>query len=195
MKQLLLFFFCATTLLTAKAQQNEEERKGLKRENWYIGSGINVGFFQGWMLGLNPETGYSVGKFLDVGVATNLNYITQNIAPGVSSRFTALGGGPYMRGWIANRFFITSQFEYNFIKESLVQGGVKRFFRYEAPSLLVGAGWGNRFIGGSQFYTSIMVDVLKDPNSPYVDQTNNTLLPVFRTGFLFYFRPKKERER
>jgi hypothetical protein len=56
--------------------------------------------------------------------------------------------------------------------------------------LLVGGGFGSRFIGNSQFYTSIMIDVMGDRNSPYVDQYNRQL-PVFRTGFNFYFGKKK----
>lgn len=172
----------------------QEPTKGFKKENWYIGSGVNVGFFQGWILGLNPETGYSLNKFLDVGLATNFTYITQNFS-NESYRFRTLGGGPYLRGWIANQFFLTGQFEYNSIRETYKLGAVKQVFNSTAPSLLVGGGWGNRFIGQSQFYTSIMVDVLKDDNSPYYDRQNNTLLPVFRTGFLFYFRPKKQKQR
>jgi hypothetical protein len=195
MKKLIFSLFFLSVSILAIAQEDDETRKKLKRENWYIGSGINVGFVRGWILGLNPETGYSVGKFLDVGVATNFNYITQNLGTGQTYRFTALGAGPYVRGWIANRFFLTSQFEYNFIRETFVSNGVKNIDKYNAPSLLVGGGWGNRFIGQSQFFTSIMIDVLKDPESPYLDRGTNTLLPVFRTGFLFYFQPKKERNR
>jgi hypothetical protein len=56
----------------------------------------------------------------------------------------------------------------------------------------VGGGYGSRMIGQSQFYTSIMVDVLRDRESPYIDNFGH-LQPVFRTTFLFYIRPKSQR--
>jgi hypothetical protein len=191
-KLLFLFLFCAITA-TLKAQQADGYVPGFKRDNLYIGAGLNVGFFQGWILGINPEAGFSVTRFMDVGLSTNFNYITQNLGQGFSYRFRALGAGPYARLWIANQFFVTGQYEYNFIRETIVNNGVKTFDNYESPSFLVGGGWGSRFIGQSQFYTSIMIDVLGNENSPYVDRNNQTKLPVFRTGFLFYLPTKEQR--
>jgi hypothetical protein len=173
--------------------QNDGYTPGFKKENLYVGAGINLGFFQGWILGLNPEVGYSVTRFMDVGLATNFNYITQNLGEGLSYRFRALGAGPYARLWIANQFFVTGQYEYNFIRETIVSGGVKQFENYQSPSFLVGGGWGSRFIGQSQFYTSIMIDVQGNENSPYIDRNTQTKLPVFRTGFLFYLPSKQDR--
>jgi len=56
--------------------------------------------------------------------------------------------------------------------------------------MLVGVGYGTRNIGQGQFYTSIMIDAMKDFNSPYRDQYGR-VLPVFRTGFSFYLARKK----
>lgn len=171
--------------------QKEEREKGFKQDQLYIGTGINVGFSQGWVLGLNPEVGYSLNNFLDVGIATNINYITQNFGGGTSYKFFAYGAGPYVRGWIINQFFITGQFEYNRISEKSSNQYVTIKDAYTNPSILVGAGYGSRQIGRAQFFTSIMVDVLRKPNSPYVDQQTNTMLPIFRTGFMFYLKPQR----
>lgn len=171
-----------------------QEKKGYKQEQMFIGSGINLGFFNGFVLGLNPEIGYSFNKFIDAGVAINFSYITQKYsnAP-VTDRYLTVGGGPYLRIWPVNMLYLGGQLEYNRISYSQKQSGtVENRVGYNAPSLLVGGGYGSRFIGQSQFYTSIMVDVLKDPKSPYIDQFNRAL-PVFRTVFLFYLRPKKNR--
>jgi hypothetical protein len=182
------FIICS---FTSFAQYAEE--KGFKKENLYIGAGINVNFFQGWILGVNPEVGYSLTNFLDAGIATNVNYITQNAGNGVSARFFSYGGGPYLRGWILDRFFLTGQYEYNRISQSFNNGSQIIKSKYSSPSILVGGGWGTRIKGQSQFFTSIMVDVLRNRNSPYLDNTTNTLLPVFRTGFMFYLRPKSQK--
>lgn len=46
-------------------------------------------------------------------------------------------------------------------------------------------------IGQSQFYTSIMIDAMNDPDSPYRDQFGR-VLPVFRTGFIFTWAERTE---
>lgn len=177
-------------------QLQAQDDKGFKRENIFIGSGINLGFSNGFILGLNPEIGYSLNKFIDAGIATNITYITQNdiYSPAVY-RYTVAGGGPFLRFWPVNMIFISGQLEYNTIRSSKKENGVVTpGVSTSSPSILVGAGYGNRFIGQSQFYTSIVVDVMKDPNSPYVDGYNR-MQPVFRTAFLFYLHPKKESRR
>lgn len=154
----------------------------------FFGSGLNLGFFNGFIIGLNPELGYSITPFMDAGVAINFNYVTQNRTSSAAVlRQTVLGGGPFLRIWPTDRFFIGSQYEYNTISFSeRLNGSVLARTNYGAPSLLVGGGFGTRFIGQSQFYTSIMIDVAGDRSSPYVDQFGRQL-PVFRTGFSFYF--------
>lgn len=189
----LLLMLITSVVSFAQYKGEEEKERGFKREQLYIGTGLNVGFSQGWILGLNPEVGYSLNNFLDAGIATNINYITQNLGSGYSYKFFAFGGGPYLRGWIINQFFVTGQYEFNRITEKYKDpyGTVRT--TYTSPSLLVGAGYGSRQIGRSQFFTSIMVDVLRNPNSPYIDRQTSSMLPVFRTSFMFYLRPKKER--
>lgn len=183
-----------TALIVSWSMLNAQEKKGFRQEQMFIGSGINLGFFNGLVLGLNPEIGYSFNKFMDAGFAVNFTYITQNYtnAP-ITDRYLTVGGGPYLRIWPVNMLYLGGQLEYNRISFSQKQNGtVDNRIGYNAPSLLVGGGYGSRFIGQSQFYTSIMVDVLRDPKSPYVDQFGRSL-PVFRTAFLFYLRPKKSR--
>ena len=170
-------------LLFAILQQPDaQDTRGFRKENIFIGSAVNLGFFNGFMIGLNPEVGYSVGKILDVGIATNINYITQNDFDfPITYRQLALGAGPFVRVWPVNRFFLGGQFEFNRISYSEKVGGqVQNKASYTAPSLLVGGGWGNRFVGQSQFFTSIMIDVLGDPLSPYTDQFGREQ-PVYRT--------------
>jgi hypothetical protein len=167
-----------------------------KREQLFLGSGINLGFFNGFIIGLNPEVGYSFNRVIDAGVSVNFNYITQNDPSfPVTYRQTIYGGGPFLRIWPMDRFFLGGQYEYNTIAYSEKAGGtVQDRISYNASSLLVGGGFGSRLIGQSQFYTSIMIDVMGDRNSPYIDRFRRQL-PVFRTGFTFYFKQKKAPKR
>ncbi|MEJ8818086.1 hypothetical protein [Lacibacter sp. H407] len=193
-KSLLLFTLLISSVAVFAQYEEEEKEKGFKRDQLFIGSGINLGFFNGFILGLNPEVGYSLNRFVDVGVGVNVNYITQNeINAPITYRQFVIGGGPFVRVWPVNMIFLGGQFEFNRIAFSVKDNGtVMGRTNYTAPSILVGGGYGNRLIGRSQFYTSIMVDVLRDPKSPYIDQFNR-LQPVFRTTFLFYLKPKRER--
>lgn len=187
MKKLILFLFFCIAASAVFAQDGEEEKGGWKPDHLFIGSGINLGFSNGFIIGLNPEVGYSINKFLDAGIATNLTYVTQRSQFANNSiRYLALGGGPFIRIWPARMIFIGGQYEYNAITVTEKLDGVtidKQ--KANASSLLVGLGYGNRIIGQSQFYTSIMIDALNDFNSPYRDQFGR-ILPVFRTGFIFY---------
>ncbi|MFO0414430.1 MAG: hypothetical protein ACK50E_02165 [Bacteroidota bacterium] len=175
------------------SQTAVSQEKGFDRRRVFIGSGINLGFFNGFILGLNPEVGYTVGKVLDVGISTNFTLITQNdpFSPN-RDRLVTLGGGPFLRIWPLSQFFVGGQFEFNSISFTRNANGVLVFKdRRTAPSLLVGGGYGSRFIGQSQFYTSILVDVMGDPNSPYTDQFGR-MQPVFRTAFTFYLKERNQ---
>jgi hypothetical protein len=186
MRKLTFLFLIILLAQTAFSQEKKFDRRRI-----FVGSGINLGFFNGFVLGLNPEVGYTVGQILDVGVSTNFTLITQNdpYSP-ATDRLITLGGGPFVRIWPMNQFFLGGQFEYNRISfRRRISGFPEENFKMNAPSLLVGAGYGTRFVGQSQFYTSIMVDVLGDQNSPYIDQFGR-MQPIFRTAFTFYLKGK-----
>jgi len=183
------FVFTIATLMVACSAFAQSK---FNKEQLFLGSGLNLGFFNGFIIGLNPEVGYSFNRFVDAGVSINFNYVSQN-DPGFPATYrqTVYGGGPFLRIWPMDRFFIGGQYEYNTLAYSeKFNGRIQNRSSYNAQSLLVGGGFGSRFIGQSQFYTSIMIDVMGDRNSPYVDQFNRQL-PVFRTGFTFYFKQKK----
>jgi hypothetical protein len=164
-------------------------QSGFQTDQLFLGTGLNLGFFNGFIIGLNPELGYSLNKVVDAGISVNFNYITQN-DPNlpISYRQTVYGGGPFLRLWPVNRFFLGGQYEFNTIAFSEKNNGrLENQVSYSSNSLLVGGGFGSRLIGDAQFFTSIMVDIMGDPKSPYVDRFNRQL-PVFRTGFTFYFK-------
>lgn len=187
-----MFFLLAVmagscSILQAQEDPDKEEKGGWKPDHLFIGSGINLGFSNGFIIGLNPEIGYSINNFLDAGIATNLTYVTQrSYYANQSARYLALGAGPFLRVWPVRMIFLGGQLEFNDITYREVVDGVTTYReKASATSLLVGLGYGNRMVGHSQFYTSIMIDALDDVNSPYRDQFGR-VMPVFRTGFIFY---------
>lgn len=192
-KKLIAVIF-SSLLFTAAMAQKEDDERGFKSDHVFIGSGLNLGFSNGFIIGLNPEFGYSINLVLDAGIAMNLTYVTQrNPNVNITARYLALGGGPFVRIWPIEQLFIGGQFEYNKISYSeKTDAGIINKATANAPSFLVGAGYGIRTIGNMQFYTSIMIDAMKDFNSPYRDQYGR-VLPVFRTGFSFYLGRKKNR--
>lgn len=180
--------------LSLSAQDKEENKGGWKKDHLFIGTGLNLGFSNGFIIGLNPEIGYSINKIIDAGIATNITYVTQRSQVANNSiRYLAIGAGPFVRIWPIRSIFIGGQYEYNKITVSQKIGGtVTDKTKATASSILVGAGYGTRMIGQSQFYTSIMIDALSNVNSPYRDQYGR-VLPVFRTGFIFYLGRNKNK--
>jgi len=193
-KMILVLSLIASASVLFAQDENNEEKGGWKSNHLFIGTGINLGFSNGFIIGLNPEIGYSINKVIDAGIATNLTYVTQRSQFANNSiRYLAIGGGPFIRLWPVRMLFIGGQYEYNKITVSEKIGGVVTDkASTNASSILVGLGYGSRMIGQSQFYTSIMIDALKDINSPYRDQYGR-VLPVLRTGFLFYLGRKNNR--
>jgi hypothetical protein len=186
-----------TTLVSfAQNEAGVEENKGkFKTENMFIGTGLNLGIAdRSFNVGLNPEIGYSVTRWLDAGVALNLNYFSQNASNYSSIRYRNFnyGGGVFARVWPVNFLYVQVQPEYNWVSSSQkdVISGQSGSFNYHAESLLVGIGYGSRMIGSHYSYFTLMIDVLQNYNSPYRDQYNDPL-PVFRAGYNFYLKPRR----
>ncbi|MEJ7682439.1 MAG: hypothetical protein WKG06_32225 [Segetibacter sp.] len=93
-------------------------------------------------------------------------------------------------------FFLQVLPEYNRINtnfKNLNTGSIGSEYRMkrEAPSLLLGVGYGSRMIGNTNFFTVLMFDAGTNTNSPYIG-TYGAKHPVLRTGFNFYLRPKRK---
>ena len=196
MKKTLLI---AGILLCLNAFAQEENKTGdtkgkFNKNNIFIGGGINVGAGTGtFAIGIIPEVGYSITKWLDGGIAINLNYVSQNgiydnngFGPYRVRNFN-YGGGPFVRIWPFHFLNVAIQPEYNWIssRQEYQPTGQKGTYTFKAESLLVGIGYGSREVGNQLSYFNIMVDVLKNINSPYRDEANRGR-PVLRTGFGFY---------
>lgn len=198
MKNTLLFTCLMLLSIFASAQQTESDEQpgGFKRENMFFGSSLNLSlgnrFFN---VGVNPELGYSLNKWLDVGISLNVNYFSQNASDFSPYRYRNFnyGGGTFLRIWPVNFLHVQIQPEYNWTNasEKNVLSGQTIKSKYNSESLLLGIGYGNRVIGNQYSYVTLMIDVLENIRSPYRDQFNDPL-PVFRAGFGVYLNRKKQ---
>ncbi|MDF2380134.1 hypothetical protein JMG10_01550 [Nostoc ellipsosporum NOK] len=188
--------------LCTKAQRNEEDAsKGFKLEKLFTGGSVNASFFNGQtILGANPVLGYSLTDWADAGIAFNYTYsgARDYLTYDDKIRQTVWGPGVFARLYPVKFLFVQGQFEHNFstVKYTAAPGSFYQSDKYktEANSLLVGAGFASGREPGNNtfFYISVLFDVLKDRNSPYVNVAYNPndpsapprvdIVPIIRAG-------------
>ncbi|MFY7901075.1 MAG: hypothetical protein ACOVNY_12885, partial [Chitinophagaceae bacterium] len=108
----------------AEEDKVENEYVGFDRNKMFMGSGLNLGFGSGsntssFSFGLNPEVGYSLAKWLDVGVSVNINYFTFNEVGFSKQKSFNYGGGAFVRIYPINDVFLQVLPEYNRINTKL----------------------------------------------------------------------------
>lgn len=196
MKQ--LFVIVLFTISFASLSAQTESTGGFKRENILIGGALNLGAGnRSFNAGINPEVGYGIAEWLDAGLTFNLNYQTQNLLNvypyDYKYRATNYGGGVFARIWPVNFLHIYLAQEYNWINANYIfdDGTPKYKQKFKAPSLLAGIGYGSHQRGGGYNYITIMIDLMRNEQSPYRDQ-NNDIVPTIRAGIGFYLKSKKK---
>ncbi|MEO5650261.1 MAG: hypothetical protein ABIR03_10115 [Ginsengibacter sp.] len=192
MKKTIIILFLLPVCFHVKAQSNDENtegKKGFQKEKLFTGGSANLGFSNGTtMLGITPQFGYSLTDWADAGITFNLNYISQRDYNSLDKiRQTTYGPGAFVRLFPLNFLFGTAQYEYNIIRQKYIQGsgGSSPIVdRVNASSLLVGGGYaGGRYKGSNTYYyISVMLDIMGDTYSPYVDGLGRSN-PVIRAGY------------
>jgi len=170
------------------AQDEPEKQKGYDPENWFTGGSISLGYSGGsystFIAGLHPHYGYTVAKWLDAAAVINFEYQSLRYPNNYKARSTTYGAGIFTRIFPVHFLFIQAQPEYNIIKYKEIPNttGMALKETLHAPSLLVGGGYTTSRSDKNSFtYLSILVDVMKDENSPYLDGYGN-LVPIIRAG-------------
>lgn len=197
LKYIFNFFFLICSIYSF-GQESTERDHSFKTENIFMGGSIGLGIGNGsFSVGGNPEIGYTIAKWLDAGIMFNLNYysFSAEVNNGIRQRTFNYGAGVFTRLYPVNSFFLTVIPEYNIISTT-----VKDIARYgtgeevktktEAPSLLLGVGYGTRDIGRGNFYTIIAFDAGNNTNSPYIGYYGSKF-PILRAGFNIYLSPKR----
>lgn len=186
-------------LISIGANAQVDNGGSFKRENIFLGGSINLGFATGvFQIGANPEIGYSLAKFWDAGIVTNLIYSSLNADynGGVQQTSFNYGAGLFTRVYPIDFMFAQAQAEHNWISYRLKDEftGSKFNQTLQSNSILLGIGYGRRVIGQSGFYTTLLFDVTKSINSPYIDSYGNSL-PILRGGFTMYLKSRSERNK
>ena len=201
-KFLYLFLFAISNHFIVNAQEVIKTMPSMNANPIFVGGNLVIGGGSGsFQLGINPEIYKRVNDYVDMGAATNLffqsyNPTLSNGLVGASSRSFQLGVGAFTRIWPIDKFFIQIQPEYNYtwsrFKDRGTEGvnaGASRSIRFGAESLLAGIGYGSRTENGMTYF-SLMIDLLKNPNSPYRDGYNRAE-PIIRAGVAFPIRSKR----
>jgi hypothetical protein len=167
---------------------------GFQKENLFMGGSLNLSFGSyDFNVGVSPEVGYSLNKWLDAGVVVNFNYNSIRADPNLiyndNTRYRTFtyGGGLFARAYPLPFLFFTVQPEFNWVSANQKYVPTGQTFNYtaNAPSLLLGIGYGQRVVGQGSFYIALMFDAIDNVNSPYND-INGHPLPVIKAGFDFY---------
>jgi hypothetical protein len=198
-KKLLLFcFLLICNIGFVQAQEIVKTTPTLNERPLFIGGNIVLGGGSGWFqFGLNPEAYKRLNQWVDIGGAVNLLYSASNpnLFTSTRTRSFQFGLGSFARIWPAERFFLQVQPEYNWnwtnmkdMSTNSETSGASRKVRYGAESILAGIGYGSRSEHGMTYFT-LMIDLLRNPNSPYRDGYNRAD-PFVKAGFAFPIRSK-----
>jgi hypothetical protein len=196
----IIALICFSSAIVWAQDESEDQEKGFKKENLFTGGSLGIGFASGQTsLGGNPVFGYRLADWVDAGLAVNFVYTSvrdyQDLDDKV--RQTVWGPGVFTRLYPVKFLFVQGQFERNFSTVKYFPAGANDpsdKYKTEANSLLLGAGFAQGRQKGSNdfFYFSLLFDVLKDINSPYVevayDRDNPSapprvrMMPIIRAG-------------
>jgi len=199
MKRMFLFITVFFVLALRVIAQDEKEEKGpdshrVKKENLFTGGSVTASFYTGGtILGANPIFGYRLANWADAGIALNYVYTGEKDEFNNKARQNVFGAGVFTRLYPLRFFFFQGQLEHNFINTKYIfNDGVKIKYKADANSLLVGAGLAQGRERGSNtfYYISLLFDVIRNVNSPYMDVTYNSLgqpvsvraIPIVRAG-------------
>ncbi|MFV0606746.1 MAG: hypothetical protein ACK5NK_12985 [Niabella sp.] len=172
-----------------------EPENGFKKANLFTGGGVSLSFGSGFTaLGASPIIGYRLNNYVDAGLMLNYIYTSMRDYRVFNDKLSQqnFGPGAFIRAYPVPFLFAQVQPEYNFISQKYTAGSSVSKYNAGAPSLLLGGGFATgRIKGGTTFfYMSLLFDVIKDENSPYVDvdydpvtgEQRVRMVPLIRAG-------------
>jgi hypothetical protein len=195
---LLSVIYMVVTMQCFSQNEEVEESGGFKKQNLFTGGSITLSFFNNQtVIGANPIFGYRLANWVDAGLAFNYLYSSAKDYAQYNDkvRQSVFGPGVFTRLYPVRFLFAQAQYEYNFsqLKYIYPAGSPIEKTNVDAPSLLIGGGLAQGRMKGSTtfYYISVLFDVLKDINSPYVsvsfDPNNPSnhrvdIIPIIRAG-------------
>jgi hypothetical protein len=203
-RSLFIFLFLSLTLAVAAQVKNftpegeEEKQPFFKKQNVFTGGTATLSFFNdGSVIGLSPYLGYSLNKYVDVAANFNFNLTSFRNYPSINDKIReyVYGAGAFVRLYPVQFLFAQASYEYNFTTQKINYNNpalIDESFTLKAPSLLIGGGYcsGRYGVGDTFYYFSILFDVTKKANSPYVNQYGQNV-PIINAGLQFGLFQKK----
>lgn len=184
----------------AKERNTQSDEKGFKLDHLFTGGGVDLSFSNySFVVGGSPIIGYSINKWVDVGIGINVTYISEReygydqngneVATGNKIHQTDIAPVAFARFYPLKFLFIQAQGEQNMITQKYISGYgyPTEKQKFDATSLLLGVGYANgrEGVGDFYYYLSLSVDVLKNRYSPYVQRALNgdvNILPILKAG-------------
>jgi hypothetical protein len=199
MKKLSALILLFTLTVAIANAQDDEEKGGLKKENLFVGGSVTLSFFNGQtILGGNPFVGYKIADWVDAGLVFNYIYSGARDYQFYNDKIrqNVYGGGAFLRLYPVPFLFVQGQVEHNWSKVKYIYPdnmAPTMNYKVDATSILLGGGFASgRERGETTFYyISLLFDVKKDINSPYVDVNANPsnpaeqrvdIAPIIRAG-------------
>src|SRR5215475_6858743 len=113
-RKVVIALCCLILSLAGKAQEHMPNRTytysdetpatGFSKENIFLGGSLGLGFGSyNFDIGINPEIGFTLNRWLDVGAVVNFNYSSIRADPNyvynpdISSKQFTYGGGVFGR--------------------------------------------------------------------------------------------------
>lgn len=198
MKKIILVLALSAIVTGTMAQDEKKEKdekdtkkKTFKKENLFLGGSLTASFFNGGtVLGISPYFGYSINKYVDVAASLGFSYTSQRdyFEYGDKVRQTVYGPGAFVRLFPVKFLFAQAQYEHNFIKLKYIPASNGTYLpstnKIDANSVLVGGGYTSGRGDGTNtfYYLSIMWDVSRVAESPYVDGLGRNF-PIIKAGY------------
>lgn len=210
MKRIFVVLLFLLPFMVSAQSEKTAEKRGFQKDKLFTGGGITLSIANnGLAIGATPVFGYSLAKWIDAGILFNFIYSTNRhvvytVSDGFSTNYifsddktreTLYGPGVFTRIYPVSFLFAQVQAEKNFIRQKLIFAPNSPYphtepyeiFKYSPASLLVGGGYcqGREGSGEMFYYVSILFDVAKNENSPYVERTASgtiNVLPIIRAG-------------
>lgn len=184
------FLFAQKYQRNVEPQDNMNEDNGSNKGSFFTGGSISLSFFDGsFLAGGNPVFGYSLTKWVDLGIVGNYTYASYRDYQVYNDKLrqTVYGGGVFTRLFPVKFLFAQAQAEHNWIKWKYIavpgSGYNNDVQNFSANSFLVGGGYttgrdpNNKSMYG---YLAVLFDVGNDLNSPY--KNGNRTVPIIRAG-------------
>lgn len=196
MKKLVIILVVLSSLTTSAQKNKRDSTRNLQGEivssleednktNLFTGGSLSFGLSSyGFNAGLHPHFGYTLTKWIDVAAVVNFEYNSQRDQFDGKYHSTTFGIGAFTRIYPVKFAFIQIQPEINNLNfKYFPSGGAVQKASYSVPSLLVGIGYTPSRSSKNTFsYFTLMLDILKKENSPYVDGRGNST-PIIRAGY------------